>query len=435
MPRKPAPVLLDDDPRFSPWATPQRLQQRGALWLWTEDSPPLLPAGLQFPTQAPQVSQAAALTTHTGQFSVPWPRNPNKASSPCTGAPGCLPGVRPEACSHHLLRRRRACQGARPSAGTPASRLAATARTVARVPLPARARCGQLLGLNPRAVAQVAVHQRTRGRGVNARRCCPPETAAPPECRSARPGPCRAGHLLRQVLRREAVLVAGLVVGQAHGRRRQKLRQQQRLDHGKRQPGPAQLRRTAQGRQRRSSSSTPATVHKAKGVPQCGSSATPQPRPNTTIQAQRHHGPAQQKRAPALHACSAGASASLGEGALRRQPSAHHSSSHAGSARFSHQSSCNPAPRPRAAPPPGPHPKRRCARRQKASSPGSAASEKCGAHTARAHTAAHSAPWRWMGWRCRAGAATTALMAASANTNWYLVNSLQATTSPNSNPC
>lgn len=78
---QPAAVLLDEDPRFSPWATPQRLQQRGALWLWTEDSPPPLPAGLQpltQATQAPQASQAAALTTHTGQFSVPWPRNPQQ---------------------------------------------------------------------------------------------------------------------------------------------------------------------------------------------------------------------------------------------------------------------------------------------------------------------------------------------------------------------
>ena len=75
---QPAAVLLDEDPRFSPWATPQRLQQHGALWLWTEDSPPPLPAGLQPLTQAPQASQAAALTTHTGQFSVPWPRNPQQ---------------------------------------------------------------------------------------------------------------------------------------------------------------------------------------------------------------------------------------------------------------------------------------------------------------------------------------------------------------------
>ena len=75
---QPAAVLLDEDPRFSPWATAERLQQHGALWLWTEDSPPPLPAGLHSLAQAPQASQAAALTTHTGQFSVPWPRNPQQ---------------------------------------------------------------------------------------------------------------------------------------------------------------------------------------------------------------------------------------------------------------------------------------------------------------------------------------------------------------------
>ena len=65
-------VLIDDDPRFSPWVTRERLQTHGALWLWqgneTVSTPPEPLAGL-LPSDHLQMRE--------GVWHIAWPHDPN----------------------------------------------------------------------------------------------------------------------------------------------------------------------------------------------------------------------------------------------------------------------------------------------------------------------------------------------------------------------
>lgn len=69
-------VLVSADPRFSPWVTPARLQERGALWIWQvepgSEAPPPPP-----PLQALQAG--GAVRAYQGQWQLPWPRLPERA--------------------------------------------------------------------------------------------------------------------------------------------------------------------------------------------------------------------------------------------------------------------------------------------------------------------------------------------------------------------
>lgn len=73
--RPQASILIAGDARFSPWVTPQRLRQQGALLVWQQqgapDGPPTSP-----PSAAP-LTQMPAADWHVaeGLLSVPWPRN------------------------------------------------------------------------------------------------------------------------------------------------------------------------------------------------------------------------------------------------------------------------------------------------------------------------------------------------------------------------
>lgn len=67
LPQRPS-VFITGDARFSPWITPQRLRERGTLWVWldgdTDEGPP------------PMVERAqaeAGLVVHHGQWQTEWP--------------------------------------------------------------------------------------------------------------------------------------------------------------------------------------------------------------------------------------------------------------------------------------------------------------------------------------------------------------------------
>ncbi len=66
----PAPsVLIEGDPRYSPWVDAERLQQHGALWLWhiTDGEQPAAPGLLAVLDNNPNIS------IHQGRWTVPWP--------------------------------------------------------------------------------------------------------------------------------------------------------------------------------------------------------------------------------------------------------------------------------------------------------------------------------------------------------------------------
>lgn len=64
-------VLIDTDPKFSPWITPQRLQSQGALWVWQSGQQPKAP-----PEPLASVAQQAAMPIHEGTWQIPWPYDP-----------------------------------------------------------------------------------------------------------------------------------------------------------------------------------------------------------------------------------------------------------------------------------------------------------------------------------------------------------------------
>lgn len=68
-----ASVLIAGDARFSPWITPQRLSDDGALWIWQGDESATPPAPLDV------VAQKAGFQVHEGQWQLRWPRLPSVA--------------------------------------------------------------------------------------------------------------------------------------------------------------------------------------------------------------------------------------------------------------------------------------------------------------------------------------------------------------------
>lgn len=70
-------VLIEDDARFSPWASAERLQHRGALWVW--QTPESSHSNALVPPE-PLASVDAAthgLTVHEGQWQIPWRHAPD----------------------------------------------------------------------------------------------------------------------------------------------------------------------------------------------------------------------------------------------------------------------------------------------------------------------------------------------------------------------
>lgn len=68
--RPQASVLIDGDPRFSPWVTPQRLRDGGALWVWQGDAAP---------TPSPLIAALAhtpGVQAQDGTWTIDWPREP-----------------------------------------------------------------------------------------------------------------------------------------------------------------------------------------------------------------------------------------------------------------------------------------------------------------------------------------------------------------------
>ena len=65
-------VLIEDDPRFSPWATSERLARYGALWVW--QAPQDGAAATSHPPEPLHSLDAAThgLTVHEGQWQIPW---------------------------------------------------------------------------------------------------------------------------------------------------------------------------------------------------------------------------------------------------------------------------------------------------------------------------------------------------------------------------
>ena len=65
-------ILINGNPAFSPWATPERLRTHGALWVWQDDNGQtsnLPPAALG------AAASYSALQVHEGRWTIPWPRN------------------------------------------------------------------------------------------------------------------------------------------------------------------------------------------------------------------------------------------------------------------------------------------------------------------------------------------------------------------------
>lgn len=76
LPERPS-VLIDGDPRFSPWISPQRLQQHGALWIWHER--PDRPAPASPPQPLASASRDGVLQHHQGVWQIAWPHAPQEA--------------------------------------------------------------------------------------------------------------------------------------------------------------------------------------------------------------------------------------------------------------------------------------------------------------------------------------------------------------------
>lgn len=67
-------VLIDGDPRFSPWATPERLRAKGALWVGLPQAgAATMPAALE------AAAQSGDLQLHSGEWQIPWPYRPHGA--------------------------------------------------------------------------------------------------------------------------------------------------------------------------------------------------------------------------------------------------------------------------------------------------------------------------------------------------------------------
>ena len=69
-------VLIPGDPRHSPWATAERLQQQGALRIWQaqEDADRDAPTG-----PYPVLDGLQGMRLHEGAWSIPWPRGQSRA--------------------------------------------------------------------------------------------------------------------------------------------------------------------------------------------------------------------------------------------------------------------------------------------------------------------------------------------------------------------
>ena len=70
-------VLVDGDPRYSPWVTRERLQAHGALWVWEPDRQETATAVPPQPLDG--VDVGASLRTQEGQWQIPWPHDPKGA--------------------------------------------------------------------------------------------------------------------------------------------------------------------------------------------------------------------------------------------------------------------------------------------------------------------------------------------------------------------
>ena len=67
-----ASVLIAGDARYAPWITPERLRQRGALWLWRAEDDGLTPAT---PAPLDQLDGDSRIHMQQGQWQLPWPYN------------------------------------------------------------------------------------------------------------------------------------------------------------------------------------------------------------------------------------------------------------------------------------------------------------------------------------------------------------------------
>lgn len=72
-------VLVNGDPRYSPWVTLERLETHGALWVWDADRADDAPVPPQ-PLDA--VQPGASMHTQEGQWQIAWPHDPQ--GSPLT---------------------------------------------------------------------------------------------------------------------------------------------------------------------------------------------------------------------------------------------------------------------------------------------------------------------------------------------------------------
>lgn len=63
-------VLIEGDPRFSPWVTPERMQQHGALWV---GSAPYADSAADIPAALQAAAAHEGLLAHGGQWQMPWP--------------------------------------------------------------------------------------------------------------------------------------------------------------------------------------------------------------------------------------------------------------------------------------------------------------------------------------------------------------------------
>lgn len=63
-------VLIEGDPRFSPWATRERVQQHGALWV---GSATYAASAAHIPPALQAAATHQGLQTHSGQWQMPWP--------------------------------------------------------------------------------------------------------------------------------------------------------------------------------------------------------------------------------------------------------------------------------------------------------------------------------------------------------------------------
>ena len=66
-------VLIDGNPRFSPWVDVDRLLSQGALWVWQDSGSQSSPAPPSTLAQAMQTGQGQV---QQGQWSIPWPHAP-----------------------------------------------------------------------------------------------------------------------------------------------------------------------------------------------------------------------------------------------------------------------------------------------------------------------------------------------------------------------